>query len=341
MIELRFCPETRDAQDDFSRAILPTGRTPQWAAQTPHTRTQAPCSSPLCFLVIFCLIPTSQPRAHGKPVARNGLRVPRARPRKERGGDPGDSGGGGGTITRARREQRRTERSAGRDQPGPGRAATPPRPTPAAPAPHPGLLLLPGQRRAPGPPPATMRARGGGGGDGWQGRRQRTCPVRGSAPGSGPTGERRPRPSRSRPAPPRPCGLPDAPSDPSRSTPDPLPVRPRGALRPGDTLLFPKHRSRLKAGRRARPRERRSGTELDTWREAARAHWAWAAAKDHRLRRGAASALCRTVAAARRGWRNFCPGRRVPPRMAKFLRARLLIKTIAINLSRQLAGGKT
>lgn len=117
--------------------------------------------------------------------------VPRARPRKERG--PWQFRG---------KAEARTPKDTPPDSQTP--AAHHPRRGPA-PGPPP-RTPAPCCSQASAEPPAHRRqprehARGGGG-HSWQGRRLRTCPVRGSAPGSGPTGERRPRPSRSRPAPP-------------------------------------------------------------------------------------------------------------------------------------------
>lgn len=107
----------------------------------------------------------------------------------------------GGAITLTLGEHSQAENSGGSDRPRPRRsptltAAHPHRPSPGTQ----GSMLPPGQRRAPSLPPGSS-ARGGGG-DGWRSRHLRTCPVRGSAPGSSPTGDRRPRPCRSRPAPP-------------------------------------------------------------------------------------------------------------------------------------------
>lgn len=87
-------------------------------------------------------------------------------------------------------------------------AAHPYRPRSAHRAPR----RAPAQHQPPHPPVHRREPSehtGGGGGDGWQGGRLRTCPVRGSAPGSGPTtGDRRPTPCRSRPARPARVGCP-------------------------------------------------------------------------------------------------------------------------------------
>lgn len=248
---------------------------PSSGEQTHQTRIQAPGSSPLCFLFDTNFSAMCPQETCGSEGVQGCLG--RAQGRKERGPlqfrrssearslRPPKNRADGALCRRGQPRRRRT--------PTPATAlACAPRPAPRA----------PGRSQASADPAARPRqprghARVGGGGGG-QGRRLRTCPVRGSAPGSGPTGERRPRPSRSRPAPPRPRGLPDAPSDPSRPTPHPFPLRPRVARGPGDTLLSPANRLRLKAVRLARPRKHRSGTELDAWREVARAQCAREAA---------------------------------------------------------------
>lgn len=194
--------DKRNVHDDFSRVILPVKAAPKRGRHR-HTKpiSRPPRLSPLWFSG-FRLTQTSQPCAHRNLWLGMGSGVASDAPGK--GGRPSPPRrNSGAQPLRPRENTARLKSAGGSDRPRRWQVPTPPRPIPTIPAPHTGLRAAP--QPSTGAPPVHSREpsehAGGGGGDGWQGGRLRTCPVRGSAPGSGPTtGDRRPSPCQSRPA---------------------------------------------------------------------------------------------------------------------------------------------
>ncbi|XP_032352801.1 serine/arginine repetitive matrix protein 1-like [Camelus ferus] len=201
-----------------------------------------------------------------KPVARSGFRGASDAPRN--GEEPWQfRKNWEAQALRPRENTARLGRSGGWDRPRRRRAPTPaaaphtrrPRPAPPAPGRAPPRAEPPvhrreprrhgvGRRRLPASPPPYLSC---------QGLRAGLRP------------HRRPTPRPERGARPARVGCPTRRTTPAGPPPQALsPLRPRGALGPGDTLLFPEDQPGLKAAPRTRPWRQRSGTKLDACGEA-------------------------------------------------------------------------